>query len=174
MHEIIEKKNQSWHNKQNNKISKYLFIGQMLQKPTLHHWQKLQSEYFTLTQMAANVLIVPVTNVDVEWDFSIIWQIINYIKTWLLSEIIKRLIMLKNFSSINTIKREKSWIKKLDFYWIKKQKLIKNIKLNFNNILIDFNMSMFIIENNDLKNDSVINVNNDFIVDVNNMNIDEY
>ena len=52
--------------------------------------------------------------------------------------------------------------------------MVKNIKLNSNNILIDLNMSIFIIENNDLKNDFIIDVNNNFIVDVNNMNIDEH
>ena len=65
-------------------------------------------------------------------------------------------------------------MKKLNFHLTKKQKMVKNIKLSSNDILIGLNMSMFIIENNDLKNDFVIDVNNNFIVDVNNMNIDKH
>ena len=80
MHEIIEKKNQSRYNKQNDEVSKYLLADQMLQKPTLHHWQKLQFEYSALAQMAANVLIVLVANINIKWNFNIIQQIINYIK----------------------------------------------------------------------------------------------
>ena len=116
------KKNQSRYNKQNDKISKYLLVDQMLQKPTLHHWQKLQSEYSALIQMMTNVLIVLIANVDVERNFNIAQQIINYIKVQLLLKIIKQLMMLKKFSNIDAIKREKLQIKKIKFSFHQKTK----------------------------------------------------
>ena len=72
--------------------------------------------------MMTNVLIVLIANVDVERNFNIAQQIINYIKVQLLLKIIKQLMMLKKFSNIDAIKREKLQIKKIKFSFHQKTK----------------------------------------------------
>ena len=99
-----------------------------------------------MAEMTANVLAIPIADVDIERAFSLTRQVVDVNRARLLPETIKQIMMLKCFSSIVSSEEEESTFE-FKRCSPKKRELAAQIKIDEQGKIMGITLPMFTVKN---------------------------